>query len=89
MRILINDCLRMKKALQHHEMDYNIGATHWPTMRDWKEVREVGGVLDLVRYLTTVAQHETYFVAAHGPVFKIGSCKKLKAITIELVDLSL
>ena len=88
-RILIKYCLRMKNALKHHEMDYEIRAMHWPTMRDWQEVREVEGVLDLVRYLTTVAQHETYFVAAHGPVFKIGSCKKLKVTTIELVDLSL
>ena len=47
------------------------------------------GILDLARYLTTVAQHETYFVEAHGPVFKLDSCKKLKVTTIELVDLSL
>ena len=54
-RILINDFLRMKKRRQHYAIYFDISALCWPKFTDWKQVREVEGILDLVRHLTTVA----------------------------------
>ena len=88
-RILINDFLRMKKGLQYYAMDFAILASYWPSVTDWQQVREVEGILDLVRYLTTVAQYENYYMAAYGPVFKLNLYEKLRASTIDLVDISL
>ena len=52
-------------------------------------MREVEGILDLVRYLKMVAQYENYYMAEYGPVFKLSLYKKLIASNIDLVDLSL
>ena len=79
----------MKKGLQYYAMDFDILASYWPSVTDWQQVREVEGILDLVRYLTTVAQYENYYMAAYGPVFKLNLYEKLRASTIDLVDLSL
>ena len=57
-RIIINGCLRMKKGLQYYALDFGISSSRWPTVTDWKHVRKVEGVLDLLLNLTIVAQYE-------------------------------
>ena len=88
-RILINDCLRTKKGLQHCALYFEINASHWPTVEDWKQAREVKGVLDLVRHLATATQCKKYRMSECGPVFNLNSCDKLRALTINLLCLSL
>ena len=52
-------------------MDYDISETFWSVVSDLKQVREVEGILDLVRHLTTVAQCEKECVSACGPEHKL------------------
>ena len=53
-RILVNDCLRMKKVIQYCAMDYDISESCYPSVNCWQEAREVEGILDLTLYLAKV-----------------------------------
>ena len=69
--IMENECLRTKKGSQNCAMDYEISLSHGPSEKDYKNAREVEGVLELAHHLATVAQYENYHVVEHGPIFKL------------------
>ena len=57
-----------------------------PDAYDWKVAREFEGVLNISRALTTIAQYESKYNAAYGPVVKLTVYKNLNAPTISVVD---
>ena len=76
--------LRMKKAMEMYSIDHH--PDNWPDTYDWKVGREFEGVLNISRALTTIAQYESKYNAAYGPVVKMMVYKNLNAPTISVVD---
>ena len=81
---LLLSSLRMKKAMEFYNIDCH--PENWPDAYDWKVAREFEGVLNVSRALTTIAQYESKYNAAYGPVVKLMVYKNLSARTISVVD---
>ena len=74
----------MKKAMELCSLDHH--PENWPDTHDWKVAREFEGVLNVSRALTTIAQYESKYNAACGPVVKLMVYKNLNAPKIKVVD---
>jgi len=81
---LLLSSLRMKKAMELYSLDHH--PENWPDTYDWKVAREFEGVLNISRALTTIAQYESKYNAAYGPVVKLMVYKNLNAPKINVVD---
>ena len=81
---LLYSCLRLKLGISLYGVTHNMA--HWPTATDWNFWREMEGVLDSVRFLTTTMQYEKKYMGAYGPVVKLYVYKRLTSDTISLVD---
>ena len=81
---LLFSSLRMKKAMEIYNVEHQ--PESWPDVYDWRIGREFEGVLNISRALTTIAQYESKYNAAYGPVVKLMVYKNLTASKIKVVD---
>ena len=77
--------MRLNRGLRQYELQFNPG---WAFKgEDWQNACEFEGVLDCTKVTSTLAQKEVGFNAAYTPLIKNLALTKLRATTINLIDM--
>ena len=82
---LLHSCIRLNRIVRVYAAQTNPG---WQLdSSQWRSVAELEAILDITRTMCTLAQTESLFLAAYGPVLKMMTLRRLRSEEIFVVDL--